>query len=117
MNPVLKRLAIATSAVALLAAAPQALAFCGFFVAKGDAKLFNEASRVVLVRDGNRTVLTMVNDFQGDARDFAMVVPAPPSCNASRSTSPRTRSSTISTHTPPPAWSSTTTPTPANRSF
>jgi hypothetical protein len=77
MNPILKRLAIATSAIALLAAAPQALAFCGFFVAKGDAKLFNEASKVVMVRDGNRTVLTMVNDFQGDARDFAMVVPSP----------------------------------------
>jgi hypothetical protein len=77
MNTVLKHLAIATSAVALLAAAPQALAFCGFFVAKGDAKLFNEASKVVLVRNGNRTVLTMVNDFQGEARDFAMVVPAP----------------------------------------
>ena len=77
MSPFLKRLAIATSAVALLAAAPQALAFCGFFVAKGDAKLFNEASKVVMVRDGNRTVITMVNDFQGDAKDFAMVVPAP----------------------------------------
>jgi hypothetical protein len=77
MTALVKRLAIATSALALLAAAPQALAFCGFFVAKGDAKLFNEASKVVMVRDGNRTVLTMVNDFQGDAKDFAMVVPAP----------------------------------------
>jgi hypothetical protein len=77
MPPLLKRLAIATSVVALLAAAPEALAFCGFFVAKGDAELFNEASKVVMVRDGNRTVITMVNDFQGDASDFAMVVPAP----------------------------------------
>jgi hypothetical protein len=77
MKPLVKRLAVATSLVALLAAAPQALAFCGFFVAKGDAKLFNEASKVVMVRDGDRTVLTMVNDFQGEARDFAMVVPAP----------------------------------------
>jgi len=71
------RLAIAASALALLAAAPQALAFCGFYVAKGDAKLFNEASKVVMVRDGQRTVITMVSDFQGDAKDFAMVVPAP----------------------------------------
>ena len=77
MSPLLKRFAIATSTVAMLAAAPQALAFCGFFVAKGGAKLFNEASKVVMVRDGNRTVLTMVNDFQGDVSDFAMVVPAP----------------------------------------
>jgi hypothetical protein len=77
MPPLLKRLAIATSVVALLAAAPEALAFCGFFVAKGDAELFNEASKVVMVRDGNRTVITMVNDFHRDASDFAMVVPAP----------------------------------------
>ncbi|MCH8953094.1 MAG: DUF2330 domain-containing protein [Proteobacteria bacterium] len=77
MSPILKRLAIAASALALLAAAPQALAFCGFFVAKGDAELFNEASKVVMVRDGNRTVITMVSDFQGDVSDFAMVVPAP----------------------------------------
>jgi hypothetical protein len=77
MSPLIKRLAIATSAVAMLAAAPEALAFCGFFVAKGDGELFTEDSKVVMVRDGNRTVLTMVNDFQGDVSDFAMVVPAP----------------------------------------
>jgi hypothetical protein len=73
----IKSLAVAVTAVALLAAAPQAQAFCGFFVAKGDATLFNKASKVVMVRDGDRTVITMVNDFTGNARDFAMVVPAP----------------------------------------
>ncbi len=52
-------------------------AFCGFYVAKADTELFNEASQVVLVRDGDRTVITMVNDFQGDVKDFAMVVPVP----------------------------------------
>jgi len=81
MIPFVKRLSTpvlaAASLVALLAAAPQALAFCGFFVVKGDAKLFNEASKVVMVRDGDRTVLTMVNDFEGDVKDFALVVPAP----------------------------------------
>ncbi len=77
MRPFLRRLALALPALALLAAAPQALAFCGFFVAKGDADLFNEASKVVMVRDGERTVITMVSDFQGDVSDFAMVVPAP----------------------------------------
>ena len=77
MKRLTRNLAIATSVLALLAAAPEALAFCGFFVAKGDAKLFNEASKVVMVREGHRTVITMVNDFQGDAKDFAMVVPAP----------------------------------------
>ncbi len=52
-------------------------AFCGFYVAKADATLFNTKSQVILVRDGNRSVITMSNDFQGDARDFAMVVPVP----------------------------------------
>jgi len=52
-------------------------AFCGFYVAKADTKLFNQASQVVLVRDGNRTVITMANDFEGDANDFAVVIPVP----------------------------------------
>lgn len=52
-------------------------AFCGFYVAKADSKLFNEASQVVMVRDENRTVLTMSNDFKGDAKDFAIVIPVP----------------------------------------
>ena len=52
-------------------------AFCGFYVASGDAKLFNSASEVVLVRDGDRTVLTMANDFRGEPSEFAMVVPVP----------------------------------------
>ena len=51
--------------------------FCGFFVAKADAKLFNKASRVVIARDGDRTVLTMANDYQGQVKDFAIVVPVP----------------------------------------
>ena len=46
--------------------APTALGFCGFYVAKADTKLFNKASQVVLVRDGDRTVMTMANDFKGD---------------------------------------------------
>lgn len=54
-----------------------AAAFCGFYVARGDAKLFNRSSRVVLVRDGDRTVLTMGSDYQGAAKDFALVVPVP----------------------------------------
>jgi hypothetical protein len=32
---------------------------------------------VILVRDGNKTVITMYNDFQGNLKDFAMVVPVP----------------------------------------
>ena len=39
-----------------------ASAFCGFFVAGSDAKLTNNASQVVLMRKGNRTVMTMSNN-------------------------------------------------------
>ncbi|TAF03826.1 MAG: DUF2330 domain-containing protein [Nostocales cyanobacterium] len=62
---------------AVLSFAPTALAFCGFYVAKADTKLYNQASQVVIAREGNKTVLTMANDFQGEVKDFAMVVPVP----------------------------------------
>lgn len=58
-------------------AAGAAQAFCGFYAGKADARLFNEASQVVMVRDGPRTVLTMVNDYKGALSEFAMVVPTP----------------------------------------
>ena len=57
--------------------AQQVSAFCGFYVAKADATLFNDRSEIILVRDGDRTVITMSNDFKGDVRDFAIVVPVP----------------------------------------
>jgi len=62
---------------ALALIAQQASAFCGFYVAKADANLFNDRSEVILVRDGQRTILTMSNDFKGEVKDFAMVVPVP----------------------------------------
>src|ERR1700742_3890243 len=61
----------------LATAAGTALAFCGFYVAKADTRIFNQASQVVLVRDGDRTVLTMANDFKGDLKEFAIVIPVP----------------------------------------
>ena len=54
-----------------------AWAFCGFYVAKADSKLYNQASQVVIARNGERTVLTMANDYQGEVKDFALVVPVP----------------------------------------
>jgi len=63
--------------VAALALPGAARAFCGFYVAKADTRLFNRASKVVMVRDGDRTVLTMANDFKGDPKEFAIVVPVP----------------------------------------
>jgi len=63
--------------VVILLTTTRAHAFCGFYVAKGDAKLFNRASQVAIVRDGDRTVMTMANDFQGDPKEFAVVIPVP----------------------------------------
>ena len=74
----MKRLPILLLGIAALAAvAPHALAFCGFYVARADTKIFNQASKVVLVRDDDRTVLTMANDFKGDPKEFAVVIPVP----------------------------------------
>jgi MYXO-CTERM domain-containing protein len=60
-----------------LAGARDADAFCGFYVSGADAKLTNNATQVVLMRDGTRTVLSMQNNYQGPPQDFAMVVPVP----------------------------------------
>jgi hypothetical protein len=74
----MRRLLLAASLVSIVSwSGPTLMGFCGFYCAKADAKLFNQASQVVLVRDGDRTVLTMVNDFQGSAKEFALVVPVP----------------------------------------
>ncbi len=74
----MKRIVMGVGIVSLVAWwAPTLAGFCGFYVGKADTKIFNQASQVVLVRDGNRTVLTMVNDFQGSMKEFALVVPVP----------------------------------------
>src|SRR6185295_7106113 len=57
--------------------APDAGAFCGFYVSGAEAKLFADATQVVLMREGTRTVLSMQNDYKGPAERFAMVVPVP----------------------------------------
>src|SRR5438128_9694657 len=74
----MKRMTLGVTLLLLpLLAAQTALAFCGFYVAKADSKLFNQASQVVLVRHEDKTVLTMANDFRGDPKEFAIVVPVP----------------------------------------
>ena len=70
-------IAIALAICLIVFNAEPAKAFCGFYVAKADADLYNRASQVVIARDGNRTVLTMANDYQGEPKDFALVVPVP----------------------------------------
>lgn len=64
-------------AAGLLAGSGQAQAFCGFYVAKADAKLFNKASKVVVARNGDRTAVTMASDYEGDPKEFALVIPVP----------------------------------------
>jgi hypothetical protein len=73
----MKILVTLISALLAVLVATTAQAFCGFYVAKADTSLFNQASQVVLVRDGDRTVITMANDFEGEAEDFAVVIPVP----------------------------------------
>jgi hypothetical protein len=62
---------------AIIGISPILYSFCGFYVSKADATLKNKTSQVILVRDGNRNVITMFNDFKGGNKDFAMVVPVP----------------------------------------
>jgi len=64
-------------ALSLLSFSTQALAFCGFFVSGADSKLYNDATQVVLMRKGQRTVMSMSNTYKGPTEDFAMVVPVP----------------------------------------
>src|SRR5215472_1543135 len=64
-------------AATLVAWAGQADAFCGFYVAGTESTLTNDATLVVMMRDGTRTVLSMQNTYTGPPQDFAMVVPVP----------------------------------------
>src|SRR4051794_2490073 len=60
-----------------IAHAAAAHAFCGFYVGGANAKMFNNATEVVLMRHGTTTVLSMENNYQGPPDHFAMVVPVP----------------------------------------
>ncbi|HEX6845882.1 MAG TPA: DUF2330 domain-containing protein [Chitinophagaceae bacterium] len=75
MKPIMKK----GAAIILLSAmiTQEAVAFCGFYVSKADGTLKNKTSQVILVRDGHKNVITMYNDFKGNLKDFAMVVPVP----------------------------------------
>ena len=70
------------SFLSVLALAPPAHAFCGTYVATGEASVHNRASQVVVATDGTRTVLTLANDYDGDAYSFGLIIPVPGSVNA-----------------------------------
>ena len=64
-------------ATVLVAWTGRADAFCGFYVAGTESTLTNDATLVVMMRDGTRTVLSMQNTYAGPPQDFALVVPVP----------------------------------------
>jgi hypothetical protein len=64
-------------AAMLCLAPPAADAFCGFYVSGSDQQLAADATQVVLMRKGTRTVLSMQNNYKGPTTDFAMVIPVP----------------------------------------
>jgi hypothetical protein len=74
---ILAAASLAVWGAALILAAGPAQAFCGFYVGKADASLFNKASQVILVRYGDRTVISMLSDYHGSLDEFALVVPVP----------------------------------------
>lgn len=60
-----------------LLAANEAFAFCGFYVAQAGTSVFNQKSEVIIVRNGEKQIITMRNDFKGDLKQFAMIIPVP----------------------------------------
>ena len=70
-------LGVLTAAMLALWPPAEAQAFCGFYVGRADAQLYNHASQVVMVHDGDRTVLSLMNDYQGEPEEFALVIPVP----------------------------------------
>jgi len=52
-------------------------AFCGFYVGKADEPLVNHASQVVMAHHDDKTVISLMNDYQGEPSEFALVVPVP----------------------------------------
>jgi hypothetical protein len=69
--------ALCAAALWVVATPRDAAAFCGFYVSGASDSLYNDATQVVLMRDGKRTVLSMQNHYDGPPQDFAMVVPVP----------------------------------------
>src|SRR4249919_2646599 len=69
--------ALAAVLAQIAASGGPAAAFCGFYVAQADSKLFNKSSKVVLARDGTTTAITMASDYEGEPKEFAVVIPVP----------------------------------------
>ena len=59
----IRKVLSSTAIISAFAFGLPAAAFCGFYVAKADTGLFNESSKVVLVRDGLQKWLTLPNPY------------------------------------------------------
>lgn len=70
------RIAAALS-LAALSCPPPAAAHVGFYAGRAGANVYNRSAQVVVARDGQRTVLSLMSDVQGDPGSFALVVPVP----------------------------------------
>jgi len=68
---------IVTAALAATLVPRAADAFCGFYVNGAGGEMFNDATQVVLMRMGTRTVLSMQNNYKGPPEAFALVIPVP----------------------------------------
>jgi MYXO-CTERM domain-containing protein len=73
----MRRFGLAAVAAVMISAPSAAHAFCGFYINGAGGEMFNNATQVVLMRHGTRTVLSMQNNYQGPPQDFAMVIPVP----------------------------------------
>jgi hypothetical protein len=71
------RLGLALGASTIALAPGVAHAFSGFYVTTGDAAPRSHASTIVLMREGQHTVLSMQSDYEGPPEDFAWIVPVP----------------------------------------
>src|SRR5262249_49068674 len=77
MSRLKSTVAVAAIVAQMIAQIGPAAAFCGFYVAKADSKLFNKSSKVVLTRNGAPTAITMASDYEGEPKEFAVVIPVP----------------------------------------
>ena len=105
------RLAVGALLAAILTSWPpaEARAFCGFYVGRADAHLYNHASQVVMVRDGDRDRAEPDERLPGRADDFALVVPVPTVLQQDQIHIGNANCSSVSTATARRGWLSITT--------
>ena len=64
--------------LALAFVAPAAHGFCGAYASSAGTDIYSSVSEVAIVRQGNRTTLTVANDVEGAAgAGFALLIPVP----------------------------------------